>query len=432
LVEKEIDGRISAKYENRYKDLVKFDLNNHLPRHRWYSFVEGYSSELVRQLIGESGKKPDLIYDPFGGVGTTSLTAQELGIRCISNECNPFIFDVARSKIFHGYSRDTFYKHLEKLEKQIGIELGGKVVYPVLESRSIIEREDLDKWLLNDSVARGVFAVAGALDKLEATSSYKRLFRVVLGGLLIRYSNVFRNGKALSYRQNWRKKNYTTTEFVEHFISECRDKVGIDITTSKFRPIDSFNYQNLALGDSRVRTKKIDNNCLDMVITSPPYLNSRDYTDIYRLELWVLGYVKTYFEERKVRKGGFTSHVQIKLPIVKHPKNKKIEQFLEHLGEQETLWNSQLPMMVAGFFAEMESLLSDLRPKLKKGGRVFINISNSAYYGQVCAVDEIIAEIAQSLGYSLDEIRIARHVKASSQQKSLGGLRESIIVLDKK
>ena len=38
--------------------------------------------------------------------------------------------------------------------------------------------------------------------------------------------------------------------------------------------------------------EKIPDQSVDLVITSPPYLNSRDYTDTYMVELKALGYME--------------------------------------------------------------------------------------------------------------------------------------------
>ena len=38
-------------YSGKYSNLVSFGSNKFQSTHRWYSFVEGYSSEFVRRII---------------------------------------------------------------------------------------------------------------------------------------------------------------------------------------------------------------------------------------------------------------------------------------------------------------------------------------------------------------------------------------------
>ena len=70
--------------------------------------------------------------------------------------------------------------------------------------------------------------------------------------------------------------------------------------------------------------------------------------------------------------------------------------------------------------------------KLRFGGRVYVNVANSAYYGQIIETDIILAELANDIGFEVVDIRLARRIKTSSQQsKNVRWLRESIVVLQK-
>lgn len=79
-----------------------FSLNKTEPIHRWYSYVEGYSSCLIaEELKNLLALKPSIetIYDPFCGTGTTSLVASTHGIKSFYSESNPFMQTVIETKI---------------------------------------------------------------------------------------------------------------------------------------------------------------------------------------------------------------------------------------------------------------------------------------------------------------------------------------------
>ena len=78
-----------VNYNHDFGELVLFASNKYQPVHRWYPLVEGFSSELVRRIVGEQKKFPQVCLDPFGGVGTTALACQDLGLKCFSFENNP-------------------------------------------------------------------------------------------------------------------------------------------------------------------------------------------------------------------------------------------------------------------------------------------------------------------------------------------------------
>ena len=77
-----------------------FKLNKCEPIHRWYSYLEGYSSCLIDDLILEIGPQNiKAIYDPFCGTGTTPLVASKYGITSYYSETNPFMKMVIEAKI---------------------------------------------------------------------------------------------------------------------------------------------------------------------------------------------------------------------------------------------------------------------------------------------------------------------------------------------
>ena len=419
----------------KISDLVQFGSNRYQPRHRWYNLIEGYSSEFVRRIIGEQKKKPQVCFDPFGGVGTTALTCQQLGIKCYSIESSPFFYEVAHAKLRNDYDASKFENLIFEFEKYLG-RCKRQHKAPKLDAKSLFEQNSSGRWAFDSEVSNAIFDITSRVSKLEKESQepYTSLFRIALAEQLIRISNVFKNGKCLSYKTNWQKITTSRTEVHKLFLNYCKDVILVDLRTSDSGHPKIHNHIYLSHGDTRRQAKFLPDNSIDLVITSPPYLNSRDYTDIYRLELWILGYVSKYEEERKIRKDALTSHVQIQLQDKEVPKITELNKFLQHLTNLNgSLWNKNIPFMVKGYFAEMEQLFKDLHPKLTLGAKLYINVSNSAYGGHICEVDTILGKIANKNGYKTLEIRTARKLQASVQQKDSlpGKLRESVIVIER-
>lgn len=171
---------------------------------------------------------------------------------------------------------------------------------------------------------------------------------------------------------------------------------------------------------------------MDLIITSPPYLNSRDYTDIYMLELKVLQLVNSHEELRTLRKNTLRSHVQVSYEEICPIENERLKRSLEEMKNKECkAWNPDIINMICGYFEDMRFLFTEFSKKMRKGGVIYFNVANSAYYGVEVPVDYIIADIAESCGFTVREIRKARDLKTSPQQSDkVGKLRESVIVID--
>jgi hypothetical protein len=55
------------------------------------------------------------------------------------------------------------------------------------------------------------------------------------------------------------------------------------------------------------RTPAFPDNWADLSLFSPPYLNLIDYTELYKIELWLMGHIADQAEFRKVRLGTLRS-----------------------------------------------------------------------------------------------------------------------------
>ena len=110
--------------------------------------------------------------------------------------------------------------------------------------------------------------------------------------------------------------------------------------------------------DSRVGIEnEVQDNTIDLVITSPPYLNSRDYTDTYKLELKTLGFTDSAAEIRELREKTLRSHVQIKWEDDTQINNVLLTETLRKLesaSENIEQWNDSIIDMVRLYFVDMK------------------------------------------------------------------------------
>lgn len=416
----------------KYNNEVHFRNNKNEPIHRWYPFVEGFSSNFVKSIIDELDYLPLVCLDPFAGSGTTPLACQQLGIKCYSFEVNPFLFDVMKVKLHKGYDARKFQNILSKIDQNLRMYKKGWK-YPKIETQTLFEREDLKKWIFNREVTWGIFDILHEIDNLsdKYEGEYKPLLKVALASNLVDISNVFRNGKCLSYKPNWQNNGISRRGVHKKFIGFCKNIILRDILhiTPNDNAIDNSAF--CKEGDARKLIKELQDQSIDLLITSPPYLNSRDYTDIYRLELWLLGYLATYKDERELRKSTLRSHVQIAWHKEETLKIKKLVKVLKEIEKhRENFWNSSILEMIKGYFVDMNIILENLYKKMKSNSKIYVNVGNSSYFNSIIETDAIIAEIAEMSQFQVDEIRVARYLKSSGQQDSKR-IRESIIVLTK-
>ena len=417
-------------YFKKYGRIMQFNKNKKEPFHRWYSFVEGYSREFIQSIVKEMNREELVCLEPFSGSGTTALELQNLGIPCYAFEVNPLMYLIARVKLENGYTLkrfDYWYDYIKIMRDQQQIELE-------TEFNTLYQGNGKKKWNYNTEVGIAIEKLRQVIESLSE-QIYKEVFKVALAAILLDVSNLYRNGKCLSYKKNWEERKLEEKDVYERFDDKVVNEIRTDIRKIKNKnPVN--NKARLYNLDSRIGiANEIKDESIDLVITSPPYLNSRDYTDTYMLELKTLKFTSSSEEIKKLREKTLRSHVQIKWRDTANVKNELLENTLEKLEEaskEMEKWNDSIIDMVRLYFVDIQNIFRVLYTKMKQNGRIYFNVSNSAYFNILVNTLEICASIAEQEGFTVVEIRDARKLKTSpQQQEKVGKLLEGVIVLKK-
>jgi DNA methylase len=419
-------------YDSPYagRDLSNFIQNLQLPRHRWYEFKEGFSQALVQEAIdGSSTKRRRLsILDPFAGSGTTLVTAGTLGHAATGVEVNPFLAFTASAKCVPGGWRERDFRiALGKLLAASANECKS----PLEGQSTFTEREGLSKWLFNRSVLRGYTA----LDlSLRQRRRFRAPLRLALLGALLDCCNARRDGKCLRYRTGWETEGLSSADLRRAF----RERAQVIFNDVSAKPFHAEGV-NVIQGDARSRIGELPDQSFDLMITSPPYLNSFDYSDVYRPELFAGGFVGSNADLRAVRLQTIRSHVQVEWEPPEGSASPMLPPLIERLSaERGHLWSRRLPEMVQAYFLDMAHVLGEAVKKVRRGGEAWIVVSTSAYAGVEIPVDLILADVATRNGWNLKDVYVMRQLRAAGQHwahlesGAKPPLRESLIVLERR
>ena len=413
-------------YTNKYSRIMQFNKNKFVPIHRWYPFVEGYSSEFIESIIDEVSFESPVCLDPFSGSGTTTVEFQRFGYPCFSFEVNPLMYLISKVKL-ETYDSNKISRLYDQIISWKG-EIDLNTSFPTL-----VEKEGMTKWNFNASVWHEIVRIRTAISLL-CTGKYKDLFTVALAAILLDCSNLYRNGKCLSYKPDWKQLGLDK-DIVCNLFEKKISEIKSDVSSYEFKSTINNKARLYNLDSRKGVTKIINDDSIDLVVTSPPYLNSRDYTDTYMLELKALNLTPSADDIVKLRKNTLRSHVQIKWHDESKVDNKLVNDTLAELekrAEELGTWNTSIIDMVRLYFVDMDRLFDSMSKKVKKKGRVYFNVSNSAYFGYTINTLDICATIAEKNGLHVNEIRKARYLKTSPQQKkTVEKLLEGVIVMEK-
>lgn len=299
----------------------------------WRHFKESFTPELVARAVRESPTPVLRCVDPFGGSGTTALACQFLGVEPVTVEVNPYLADLIEAKLV-SYDTNLLAADFGRVLKRTKApETKGRLLLPTEAPQTLVEPGLDERWVFDAVIAEKLGALLSAVDSLADPS--RRLFRALVGGILVEVSNVVVNGKGRRYRRNWRTRP-RDPEAVERLFAAAARQAIRDI--HQFADRACLEY-TLLRGDARTELKNAGR--CELAVFSPPYPNSFDYTDVYNLELWVLRYLLDRQANRDLRQATLCSHVQVQRPYPAAPHHSlTLTSVCEALGEARgDLWH---------------------------------------------------------------------------------------------
>src|SRR5271166_2872500 len=176
-----------------------------LPFQGWRHFKEAFAPELIARAVANSELPVKRCIDPFWGSGTTSLACQFLGVHPTTMEVNPFLADLIEAKLV-SYDTDALARDLGTIVRRSKLRVDDlEEAFGELPP-TFIEPGVSDRWIFDRPIASRIAALLHAIDTL-ANERHRRLFRVLLGGILVEVSNVVVNGKGRRYRRGWERRN---------------------------------------------------------------------------------------------------------------------------------------------------------------------------------------------------------------------------------
>lgn len=372
-----------------------FSLNKSEPIHRWYPYVEGYSSCLIAEELKKFlVLKPNIetIYDPFCGTGTTSLVASTYGIESFYSESNPFMQTVIETKV----------NVVRMLDVNIAIP-------KLLEYHALIRTikiESFSSWngfekFFGESQLNELLTIKKLISQ-EDDVLVKCILTLALSAIVVKVSKMTRRGD-LRYAT---EKEYREESVLDCFIDKL-DEMICDI---------QYHKAMVKCGTTKVSDDARKNdyvNAFDCVITSPPYLNGTNYIRNTKLELKLNDFILSEKDLPRFHSKGIVAGINnvskrttidTVLPVV--------EPYLEQL--QPVSYDARISKMVAGYFRDMDMVIQKLSTSIKPGGLFTMDIGDSQFAGVHIPTHQILSNICTQYGFYLYDEEILRERRSKN------------------
>jgi hypothetical protein len=397
---------------------------NELGFQRWFKFKEAFAPSFVKEVIEALPYTPTAVVDPFGGSGTTAVTCQFLGIHPTVIEVNPFLADLIEAKLCP-VELEYFLLIKDAVERQAKKNRALALEHLYQLPPTFVEPGVSGRFIYSKKTAREILALRQAIEAVPYPE-YQRILKVALGSILVDVSNCYVNGKGRRYRRGLETRQVPGVISSFHEACAC---IAEDLAIALCRPTSNY---TLHRGDSREHLKN-EKSRWDFSLFSPPYPNSFDYTDVYNIELWMLGYLNSAEDNVALRKSTLRSHVQVSATRPeRHLESKHLHAVYKKLVKnRDTLWDKRIPEMVRDYFADLADILELLRDRMESGNFVGMVVGDSQYKDIHIGVAKALQEMAPSLGYNVVSTKRVRSMRSSAQQGGNLKLAESLVLISK-
>ena len=429
--EKQFQGRLSV---NRLltRSLVSFQANKSRAVYRWFKYKEAFSAGLVEHFLNKYGISKGVLLDPFAGSGTALFAAGSAGLFAEGIELLPIGQRVITTKQL--IDRDLNAKDVDVLAQWANERPWKKVTasHPVNELR--ITRgaypaettEAMSKFLAasadqNEHVGQVLlFALLCVLESISYTRKDGQYLRWDYRSGRRQGKKLFNKGQILSF-------DTAVTDKLRQIVADLKDG---EIPDDLFAKARSPAAVRLHGGSCLDLMPKLAPESYDCLITSPPYCNRYDYTRTYALELALLGVDEVGLGKLRQEMLSCTVENRAKDLLKMNPSWKdaiaaadgqallqSILSYLESQRQLDLLNNNGIPRMVRGYFYEMACVIAECARVLNRKAPLIMVNDNVRYQGASISVDVILSDIAQKLGFTVENILVLPNGKGNSSQQ---------------
>lgn len=410
-----------------YSNLVNFSQNKNVSHHNWFKYREGFAGELTTELIlNSTANKKEYIVDPFVGSGTTLVSAVNMGYNAIGIDVNPIATKISQVKSSK-YTPETL-KHVQELITELE---------DTFSSIKFTKIQCMERYFSEQNF-QDLLKIKNFIDSINTQDEHE-IFLTAYLSIIEDCSDRKRDGNGL------KTKKTKVGNVLKYFVSKLKQIIK-DIACNEIKEnVQSYTF----CGDAKKLSNYFesitdDSKKVGAIIFSPPYANSFDYFESYKMEIEMGGFTSKELTINDLRNTAVRSFIG---RAGTYEDNKWVNLLAEDIEysipEKETesgkkdARTRKVPQMIKGYFSDMENIIKECSKILTQGKKCYIVVDQSSYLGKIVPTDLLFAEIGEKFNLKVNSITICRKAKTSAQQLLKypylrNYLRESIVEFEKK
>ena len=339
----------------------------HFGVHPLHPFPARMAPSIAFNHLHLAKKKRLTVLDPMAGSGTTLIAARRQGHTAIGFDTDPLAELITRVSVMNLntdlLSTRAEAVHAKALRLLPGISRGD--AYPLGADE---ETREFVRYWFDASSRRQLTALSHAIDCIGA--GLKPLLWCGFSRLIIAKDSGASLARDLSHSRPHKVYRQSLIRPIDEFLNEIR----FITKNSVFLGPEARERPRAVTRISDARSLPIESESVDIVITSPPYLNAIDYIRCSKFTLVWLGH--TISELRRLR----SSNVGAEVSQKESEQAQFVLKICNELDSEEKL-TTRHRAIVARYVHDMGSVVNEISRTLRPGGKAVIVIGNSTVGG---------------------------------------------------
>ena len=335
-------------------------------RHGWLRLTPAYSRRVVEEILARY-RGARRVLDPFGGTGTTALSAANAGHDAVTTDINPFLVWFMRTKVGR-YDRAIAARVRGIADEAVGLA-GGRAIEPEPPPAM----HNISRWWRPEDL-EFLALLKAALARLAAPGSPESdLLRVAFCRLLVRLSNAAFDHQSMSFRPAAPRLLAAGPDRAYEQETSTVLASAIENPVGRVEVIEA--------DATRIDPRTVGS--ADLVITSPPYVNRMSYVRELRPYMYWLDYFEKPRDAGELdwaAVGGTWGIATSRLARWQPNGAETPDEVQSVLGKIRATGRANagiLAKYVEKYFEDLGRHFRALRPVLRPGARVHYIIGNS-------------------------------------------------------
>lgn len=363
------------------------EFNANIYNHGLHQYPARFIPQLVRKIVKTFSNENSNVLDIFSGSGTTLLECKYLGIKnSYGIELNPFAVFMTKTKL-QDLDENFATQKLDEIKS---------LFFDDSYSFALISFKNIEFWYSE----RAISALSKLFDIIFKIADEKvKNFYLLVFCEISRKTSFLDHGGFKMYRSKTKVNNHFEPDVWNEFYKTSQRNFELLKENNKITK-NNDTKQTLIYGDSRIIHSEIPEHSIDLILTSPPYGDSKTtvaYGQYSRLPWQWLSQKDDIIQLDSNLLGGSTKKLDKSILNLS-------EKLKEQVAEIENVDDSKRSNDVIAFYNDLYSTLESATYYMKKGGYFILVTGNRTVKKIYLRTDLIITEFAKTLGYSTEKV----------------------------